>query len=1040
MKCPKCESDNPSDTYYCGKCGTQLSSVRGDEPNSPPSGKVSPAVQTETLQAPIKELSTGGTFAGRYQVIEELGKGGMGRVYKVFDTKIKDKIALKLIKPEIASDRETIERFSNELKLARKIRHKNVCGMFDIGEAEGAHFITMEYVGGEDLKTMIRMSTGLTVGTVLSIGRQICHGLAEAHSLGVVHRDLKPQNIIIDKGGNAKIMDFGIARSMREKGITGGGIIIGTPEYMSPEQTEAREVDQRSDIYSLGVILYEMATGRVPFEGETALSVAIKHKTEIPKDPKAINPSIPDDLRRLILHCLEKDKAKRYQSAGEVETELEKIEKGIPTTQRIMPERAPLTSREITVKFTLRKLYLPVLVFAAVVIVGVLIWKLIPHKKPAAFPSNKPSLAIMYFENNTGDEKLDHWRKALAELITADITQSKYINVLSGDRLFNILRKQNLLDARSFSSDDLKKVAQEGGVENILRGSYARAGETIRINTTLQNMKTGEILGTEKVEGKGEEAIFAAVDELTKKIKADFKLTPEEISADFDKEVGKITTGSAEAYKYYVEARKQHLDGKDQEAIELYQKAVSIDPGFAMAYRGMAAAYGNMGFVKKEREAIQKAMEFIGRVSERERYWIQGYYYYSDPKTYDKAIETFNKLLEIYPDDPTGTNYLGVIYSSLEEWNKALRYDEMRLKTQKDVISYLRLSSTYASLGLFQKAREVYEDYLKNVSDSPDFHRYLGWNYLAEGKFDLAQAEADKAFILDPKSNDNISLKAEIFYLQDDLAGAESEHQKLLEAKPEYFPFSAWGGLAAIDLRRGNFEKAIGQRRQQIELSQKVGEKDWEAGSHAQLFYLYWRLGNIKMAEAENDALAKIAVEENLVFHQISSLWGRSVLYLEKKSIFEASKTAEEMKNLLESLLFRKLIRYYFNLMGMIELQKNNPSNAIKYFEQAVSLDPASDTAKNSFLLDYLGLAYFKSGDMEKARQVYEKINSQLSSKWNGDIYVKSFYMLGRIAEQQGDRVKAAERYRKFLDLWKDADPGIPEVEEAKKRLEGLKG
>jgi serine/threonine protein kinase len=1028
-KCPKCHFENPTDTRFCGQCATPLHTTE--------EVAVSP---TETLQAPLKELSTGGTFAGRYQIIEELGKGGMGKVYKVFDTKIKEKIALKLIKPEIASDRETIERFANELKLARKIRHKNVCGMFDIGEAEGAHFITMEYVAGEDLKTMIKMSTGLTVGTVLSIGRQICHGLAEAHSLGVVHRDLKPQNIIIDKGGNAKIMDFGIARSMREKGITGGGIIVGTPEYMSPEQTEAKDVDQRSDIYSLGVILYEMATGRVPFEGETALSVAIKHKTEIPKDPKAINPNIPDDLRRLILHCLEKDKAQRYQSAAEVEAELGNIEKGIPTTQRIMPERAPLTSREITVKFTLRKLYLPALLFAAVVIAGIIIWKVIPHKKPAPFPSNnKPSLAVMYFENNTGDEKLDHWRKALSELITTDLTQSKYINVLSGDRLFNILKKHNLLDAESFSSDDLKKVAEEGGVENILRGSYARAGETIRINSTLQNMKSGEILGTEKVEGKGEEAIFAAVDELTRKVKADFKLTPQEISADFDKEVGKITTGSAEAYKYYAEARKQHVDMKYPEAIDLFQRAILIDPGFAMAYRGMATAYGNMGYIKKQREAYQKAMGLIDRVSERERYVIQGSYYMSDPRTLDKAIETFNKLLELYPDDVLCPGWLGNIYDSLEEWDKALKYHEMEFKVSKTSLDYANLGSIYERLDFFQKAREVYEDYIKDISDSPDFRRSLSWNYLAEGKFDLARVEADKAFLLDPKSNNNIWLKADILYLQDNFAGAESEYRKLLEANPEYYPFGARGRLAAIDLRRGNFQKAIEQHNQQIELSQKMGEKAWEAGARGQLFYLYWRRGNIKMAEAEVDARAKIDVEENDVFDQIETLSERSTLYLEKKSLSEASKTAEEMKKLLDSLLFKKQIRFYFDLMGMIELRKNDLPKAIKYFEQVISLDPAPEIAKDVFLLENLGLAYFKNGDTEKALRVFEKINSQLSSKWSGDIYVKSFYMLGRVAEHQGDKVKAAERYQKFLDLWKDADPGIPEVEDAKKRLAGLK-
>jgi serine/threonine protein kinase len=201
MKCPKCHSENSDDTIYCGKCATPLSSLK-DFPFFP----------TDTLRTPVKELATGATFAGRYQVIEELGKGGMGRVYKVFDTKIKEKVALKLIKPEVASDKDTIERFSNELRLSRRIGHRNVCKMFDIGEAEGAHFITMEYVHGEDLKSMIRMSGSLSIGMVLSVGKQVCDGLAEAHSLGVVHRDLKPQNIMIDKGGNAGIHEPGAGR------------------------------------------------------------------------------------------------------------------------------------------------------------------------------------------------------------------------------------------------------------------------------------------------------------------------------------------------------------------------------------------------------------------------------------------------------------------------------------------------------------------------------------------------------------------------------------------------------------------------------------------------------------------------------------------------------------------------------------------------------------------------------------------------------------------------------------------------------------
>lgn len=364
MKCPKCQFENPDGTRFCGNCATPLPSE----------------MPTETAQTPIKELVTGTTFANRYQVIEELGKGGMGKVYKVFDTKTKDKVALKLIKPEIAQGRETIERFGNELRLARKIAQRNVCRMFDLGEAEGTHFITMEYVPGEDLKTMIRMSGQLGTGTSIHIARQICEGLAEAHSLGVIHRDLKSSNIMIDREGNARIMDFGIARTLKEKGITGAGVVIGTPEYMSPEQVEGKDVDQRSDIYSLGIILYEMLTGRVPFEGDTPFTVGVKQKSELPKDPKQLNAQIPDDLNHIILKCLEKDKAKRYQSATELNTELGKMEMGIPTRERVVPLKKPLTSREITVKFNLKKLLAPGLILTLIVIVALIYFFFISKK------------------------------------------------------------------------------------------------------------------------------------------------------------------------------------------------------------------------------------------------------------------------------------------------------------------------------------------------------------------------------------------------------------------------------------------------------------------------------------------------------------------------------------------------------------------------------------------------------------------------------------------------------------------------------------
>ena len=524
MECPKCKTDNPSDSKFCKECATPL-----------PSSKEIPV--TETLETPKEELKRGTTFASRYEIIEELGRGGMGKVYRVEDKKIKEEVALKLIKPEIASDKKTIERFSNELKMARKIAHRNVCKMYDLGEEKGLHYITMEYVPGEDLKRLTRKVEQFSAGKTISIAKQICEGLAEAHRLGIIHRDLKPQNIMVDEEGNARIMDFGIARSVTGKGVTGAGVMVGTPEYMSPEQAEVKEVDQRSDIYSLGVILYEMVTGRVPFEGETPLGIAMKHKNELPKDPREFNAQIPEDLERVILACMEKDKDKRYQSAGEVRSELERIEAGMPTTERTALKKRPSTSREITVTLNLRKWFIPAIVVLAIVIAAVVILKLLPQKEALPVPSDKPSVAVMYFKNNTGEENLDHWRSALSDLLIADLAQSRYLHVLSGDSLYNILRQLNLLEAKSYSREELERVASRGGVNHLIQGDLTRAGDNFRINMVLQKADTGEILSTESVDGKGEASILSMVDELTRRIKTNFMLSAEEIASDIDREV-----------------------------------------------------------------------------------------------------------------------------------------------------------------------------------------------------------------------------------------------------------------------------------------------------------------------------------------------------------------------------------------------------------------------------------------------------------------------------------------------------------------------
>jgi len=1032
MKCPKCHFENPEDTRFCGRCGTQL----------PRPEEISVSA-TKTLQASRKELTVGGTFAGRYQVIEELGKGGMGRVYKVFDKEIKEKVALKLLNPEIAADKQTIERFRNELKLARKISHRNVCRMYDLSKEERTHFITMEYVSGEDLKSSIRRMGPLSAGKAIFIAKQVCEGLSEAHRLGVVHRDLKPQNIMIDREGNARIMDFGIARSLKAKGITDAGVMIGTPEYMSVEQVEGKKADQRSDIYSLGIILYEMVTGRVPFEGDTPLTIAVKHKTQAPPDPRKINAQIPEDLSRVILRCMEKDKENRYEGAEELFSELSKIEKGIPTTERVLPKRKPSTSKEITVTFSLRKLFIPALALVAVAIVVVIIWRLIPQKEEVSLPPGKPSLAIMYFENNTGDESLDHWRKAIADLLITDLTQSKYVKVLSGDRLFNILSQLDQLEAKSYSSDVLRQVAGRGRVGHILLGNYARAGENLRIDVMLQEASTGELLGSERVEAIGEESIFSMVDELTKRIKSNFKLSAEEIARDIDKAVGEITTNSPEAYKYYSEGRKYHLKGDYRHSIQLMERAVAIDSEFAMAYRSLAMSYGNLGYGSESRKYRQKAFELIDRVSDRERHLIQAQFYSQSEKTWGKTIKAYNNLLRLYPEDGIANNNLGVVYNNLEQWDKAIERFVVCIQNKDEAIyPYVNLASSSQATGLYDKAREVLEYYLNNISDNVSIRGDLAYNYLCQGEYDLALVEVDKALSLDTAYYANVWVKGDIYHCKGDLTKAEKEYQKLLEAEEKTAHLYGRRRLAALYLLQGKFEKSKSQAQKGIELAEKLGEKRWKPGFHVGLAYSYLKSGNPEKALEECNKAWNIASEEEMFGSQRAALLWKGLTYLEMKSVDEAQRTADELKELIEKGMHRKIIRLHHHLMGMIELERNNFSKAIEYFNKALSLLPSQSSPFNAHALfiDPLALAYYKAGDLEKAREEYEKITSLTTGRLSyGDIYARSFYMLGKIYQEKGWEGKAIEHYSRFIELWKDADPGIPEVEDAKQRIAQLK-
>ena len=691
VKCPKCQTNNPDTQRFCGDCGTQL----------PVSEEI--AIPTQTLEAPKEELTTGSTFARRYQIIEELGKGGMGKVYKANDVDIKEKVAIKLIKPEISTDKNTIERFQNELKFARKIRHKNVCQMYDLNREAGTYYISMEYVEGENLRNMIRMSGQLGIGTAASIAKQVCDGLVEAHKLGVIHRDLKPSNIMIDREGNVRIMDFGIARSLKEKGITGAGIMIGTPEYMSPEQVEGKETDQRSDIYSLGAILYEMVTGRVPFVGDTALSIAVKHKTEKPAHPREFNTQLSEDLSNLILKCLEKDKENRYQTAEELRTGIEKIEQSIPTTDRTAPLKKPLTSKEITVTFRAQRKLIPALIILIIALVGLFLWH--PWSKVESPPldMDKPSIAVLPFEDLSPEKDQDYLCVGLAESLINALSKIQGLRVPARTSSFAFQGKNQVI----------KEIGEKLDVKTVLTGSLQRAGDTIRITTQLISTADESLLWSEQYNRELDD-VFNIQDEISRNIVETLKV---KLGSGERAGLTKRETTSAEAYQLYLQGRYFRWienNANFLKANDYFKQAVEKDPDYSSAYAGLADTYMLLGLysvfpkdeaAQKAERAARRALELDGNSSAS--HTSMGVILEVFDWNWSEAEQEFKRAIDLNPNFFDAHYEYGLLLARLKRLDEAEA--ELKKSLQIDPLSsraHNHLGNVYRLKGDVEKSQE----------------------------------------------------------------------------------------------------------------------------------------------------------------------------------------------------------------------------------------------------------------------------------------------------------------------------------------------
>jgi len=806
MKCPQCQADNPSNSRFCGSCASPL----------PQSGEARVS-QTETFEGPPPDLERGELFAGRYEVIEELGSGGMGKVYKVYDKKIQDTIALKLIRPELASRPKTLERFREEVRLSRKITHKNVCRMHDINEEQGIPYITMEYVHGEDLKSVIRMMGRLSPAQTVFLGKQLCEGLGEAHKLGIVHRDLKPRNIMVDHEGNARIMDFGLARGLEEKGITGGRVMLGTAEYMSPEQVEGKPADFRSDIYSVGVILFEMVTGKVPFDGESALSIAVKHKTEPPPDPRRLNLQVPEALSRIILKCLEKTREKRYQTTQELCAALSELEREFPTAERILPRKRTSALSGLSRIVLRRKILLPTLGVLILASGAVILWRTLNREKPEPIPTEKPILAVLPFENMNRNPELDFLRDALATLsITALRQDARQLSVLSTDVVDTAIAMLGLPQKTDYSSTDLKAVAANLRVSHLLTANFLRVENDLRVTYELKEADTGNVVGSGGMDKKYEK-ILTVPEELAAKVLADLKLEVPLLPST-------VPTISTQAYKYYSLGReaerklRELLDAQEpyaplteaakqefESAIALYNNSSREDPQFAWPYWGLGDTYQALYVKTKKKEDLEQTIKFY-----RQAYDINpqsagtncglGWAYFLSGDN-DAAYLLYKKARQIEPDNPVVNENIADFYRSIllsaqaiEFYTKALNLGGPNSNTLTHrAMGYERVGRGDAASADAKMALDMNPEDLS----SRLFYARMLINQL---RFEEAENEIAIAENLNPK-NTGIDFTAAF------LAAAKGEKEKALalvkpaEANPVYYSYLLSRVYAAVGLK-----------------------------------------------------------------------------------------------------------------------------------------------------------------------------------------------------------------------------------------------